>query len=58
MAGTDQTYASFSGPDGNGWLLHEVKTRLPGLERQGSLWQTQDQASLPASAPESQPALE
>jgi hypothetical protein len=28
-----QTYASFSDPDGNGWLLQEVKTRLPGRER-------------------------
>jgi catechol 2,3-dioxygenase-like lactoylglutathione lyase family enzyme len=25
-----QTYASFSDPDGNGWLLQEIKTRLPG----------------------------
>jgi catechol 2,3-dioxygenase-like lactoylglutathione lyase family enzyme len=25
-----QTYASFSDPDGNGWLLQEVTTRLPG----------------------------
>ena len=24
------TYASFRDPDGNGWLLQEVKTRLPG----------------------------
>jgi len=24
------TYASFNDPDGNGWLLQEVKTRLPG----------------------------
>jgi catechol 2,3-dioxygenase-like lactoylglutathione lyase family enzyme len=24
------TYASFQDPDGNGWLLQEVKTRLPG----------------------------
>jgi len=24
------SYASFSDPDGNGWLLQEVKTRLPG----------------------------
>jgi catechol 2,3-dioxygenase-like lactoylglutathione lyase family enzyme len=24
------TYASFSDPDGNGWLLQEVKTRAPG----------------------------
>ena len=25
-----QTYASFSDPDGNSWLLQEVTTRLPG----------------------------
>jgi catechol 2,3-dioxygenase-like lactoylglutathione lyase family enzyme len=24
------TYASFNDPDGNGWLLQEIKTRLPG----------------------------
>jgi len=24
------TWASFSDPDGNGWLLQEIKTRLPG----------------------------
>ncbi|WP_034216576.1 VOC family protein [Actinoplanes subtropicus] len=24
------TYASFADPDGNGWLLQEVTTRLPG----------------------------
>jgi len=24
------TWASFNDPDGNGWLLQEVKTRLPG----------------------------
>jgi hypothetical protein len=24
------TYASFSDPDGNTWLLQEIKTRLPG----------------------------
>jgi catechol 2,3-dioxygenase-like lactoylglutathione lyase family enzyme len=24
------TYASFSDPDGNSWLLQEIKTRLPG----------------------------
>jgi len=28
------TYASFSDPDGNGWLLQEIKTRLPGREWQ------------------------
>jgi catechol 2,3-dioxygenase-like lactoylglutathione lyase family enzyme len=27
-----QTYASFNDPDGNGWLLQELKTRLPGRE--------------------------
>ncbi len=26
------TWASFSDPDGNGWLLQELKTRLPGRE--------------------------
>jgi hypothetical protein len=37
-------YASFSGPDGNGWLLQEVTTRLPGRE-----WGTDiDVASLRA----------
>ena len=24
------TYAAFSDPDGNGWLLQEINTRLPG----------------------------
>jgi catechol 2,3-dioxygenase-like lactoylglutathione lyase family enzyme len=27
-----QTYATFSDPDGNGWLLQEVRERLPGRE--------------------------
>jgi catechol 2,3-dioxygenase-like lactoylglutathione lyase family enzyme len=27
-----QSYAAFSDPDGNGWLLQEIKTRLPGRE--------------------------
>jgi catechol 2,3-dioxygenase-like lactoylglutathione lyase family enzyme len=27
-----QTYASFSDPDGNGWLLQEIRERLPGRE--------------------------
>ena len=26
------SYATFSDPDGNGWLLQEVTTRLPGRE--------------------------
>ena len=29
-----QTYVSFSDPDGNGWLLQEITTRLPGREWQ------------------------
>ena len=29
-----QTYASFSDPDGNAWLLQEIKVRLPGREWQ------------------------
>jgi catechol 2,3-dioxygenase-like lactoylglutathione lyase family enzyme len=38
-----QSYASFSDPDGNGWLLQEIKTRLPGRD-----WEdpTGDVASL------------
>ncbi|WP_434299112.1 VOC family protein [Corallococcus exiguus] len=28
--GSYRTFASFSDPDGNGWLLQEVTTRLPG----------------------------
>jgi catechol 2,3-dioxygenase-like lactoylglutathione lyase family enzyme len=27
-----QTYASFTDPDGNGWLLQEIKERLPGRD--------------------------
>ena len=26
------SWASFSDPDGNGWLLQEITTRLPGRE--------------------------
>ena len=25
-----RTYASFNDPDGNSWILQEIKTRLPG----------------------------
>lgn len=28
------SFASFEDPDGNGWLLQEITTRLPGRERQ------------------------
>jgi catechol 2,3-dioxygenase-like lactoylglutathione lyase family enzyme len=27
-----QSYATFSDPDGNGWLIQEITTRLPGRE--------------------------
>jgi catechol 2,3-dioxygenase-like lactoylglutathione lyase family enzyme len=27
-----QTYASFTDPDGNAWLLQQIRTRLPGRE--------------------------
>ena len=30
-----QSYASFSDPDGNEWLLQEIATRLPGREWDG-----------------------
>jgi catechol 2,3-dioxygenase-like lactoylglutathione lyase family enzyme len=30
-----QTYVSFNDPDGNAWLLQEIKTRLPGREWEG-----------------------
>jgi catechol 2,3-dioxygenase-like lactoylglutathione lyase family enzyme len=30
-----QSYASFSDPDGNEWLLQEITTRLPGREWEG-----------------------
>jgi catechol 2,3-dioxygenase-like lactoylglutathione lyase family enzyme len=28
--GTYESFAAFSDPDGNGWLLQEITTRLPG----------------------------
>jgi hypothetical protein len=28
--GNYKSFAAFSDPDGNGWLLQEIKTRLPG----------------------------
>jgi catechol 2,3-dioxygenase-like lactoylglutathione lyase family enzyme len=30
QGGSYTTFATFSDPDGNGWLLQEIKTRLPG----------------------------
>lgn len=35
------SFASFEDPDGNGWLLQEITTRLPGRE-----WSKTDSASL------------
>jgi catechol 2,3-dioxygenase-like lactoylglutathione lyase family enzyme len=34
--GTYNSYAAFSDPDGNGWLLQEVTTRLPGRIEPGA----------------------
>jgi catechol 2,3-dioxygenase-like lactoylglutathione lyase family enzyme len=45
----DRTYfsfASFEDPDGNGWLLQEVKTRLPGREWKPTRAGAQDVATL------------
>jgi catechol 2,3-dioxygenase-like lactoylglutathione lyase family enzyme len=39
------TYASFSDPDGNQWLLQELTTRLPGRE-----WESKPAASADAAA--------
>ena len=41
-----QTYASFSDPDGNGWLLQEIKTRLPGREWAGLTTDVASRAAL------------
>jgi catechol 2,3-dioxygenase-like lactoylglutathione lyase family enzyme len=30
QGGSYKSFASFSDPDGNGWILQEIKTRLPG----------------------------
>ena len=30
--GTYRSFASFSDPDGNGWVVQEITTRLPGRE--------------------------
>ena len=32
QGGSYRSFASFSDPDGNSWLLQEIKTRLPGRE--------------------------
>jgi len=40
------SFASFDDPDGNGWLLQEIKTRLPGREWKLSQAQAPDVATL------------
>jgi len=41
-----QSFASFDDPDGNGWLLQEIQTRLPGRERNLTRPQAMDVATL------------
>jgi catechol 2,3-dioxygenase-like lactoylglutathione lyase family enzyme len=43
---TYYTFASFQDPDGNGWLLQEVKTRLPGREWESKRAPAPDAATL------------
>ena len=40
------SFASFEDPDGNGWLLQEIKTRLPGREWETTRAQAMDVATL------------
>ena len=40
------TFASFEDPDGNGWLLQEVKERLPGREWKSQGARAMDVATL------------
>ncbi|HYM00508.1 MAG TPA: VOC family protein [Blastocatellia bacterium] len=40
------SFASFEDPDGNGWLLQEIQTRLPGREWKSVRAQTMDVAAL------------
>jgi catechol 2,3-dioxygenase-like lactoylglutathione lyase family enzyme len=40
------SFASFEDPDGNGWLLQEIKERLPGRERKLAQGRNTDVASL------------
>jgi catechol 2,3-dioxygenase-like lactoylglutathione lyase family enzyme len=43
---TYHTFASFEDPDGNGWLLQEVKTRLPGREWESTRARATDVTTL------------
>jgi catechol 2,3-dioxygenase-like lactoylglutathione lyase family enzyme len=40
------SFASFEDPDGNGWLLQEIQTRLPGREWESARARTVDVATL------------
>ena len=40
------SFASFEDPDGNGWLLQEIQTRLPGREWQSTQVRTMDVRAL------------
>jgi catechol 2,3-dioxygenase-like lactoylglutathione lyase family enzyme len=40
------SFASFEDPDGNGWLLQEIQTRLPGREWKSTRAQDTDVATL------------
>jgi catechol 2,3-dioxygenase-like lactoylglutathione lyase family enzyme len=40
------SFVSFKDPDGNEWLLQEIKTRLPGREWKSTRAQTMDVATL------------
>jgi len=40
------SFASFEDPDGNGWLLQEIQTRLPGREWKLAQAQTMDVATV------------
>jgi hypothetical protein len=44
--GNYASFASFSDPDGNGWVLQEVKTRAPGREWNSTQAQGIDVATL------------
>ncbi len=40
------SFASFEDPDGNGWLLQEIKTRLPGREWKSTPARVEEVATL------------
>src|SRR4051794_1937958 len=42
------SFASFADPDGNGWLLQEIRTRLPGREWKSTGARATDVAALAA----------